>query len=550
MKKLFSIIVLVGLMVFISFSCSKKIDEAYQNPNADVRVLPELLLPQIESAMWGNYAGHGPANDARYLGQYTQHWVWSGVSSNYDRMGYTNSAGDVGQSIWRMHYYDIGQNNVRMIQWATEEGKWDYVGVGQAIFAWSWLTLTDIYGEVILDEAFNTDLLTFQYNTQEQVYNHVRKLCFEALVNLEKTGDGVGKLSAGDSYLYNGDLEKWKKFVFGILARWHNHQSNKPGYKADSVIYYCDKSIKVNDDNAMLKFAATGISANSNFFGPLRNNFTSTTNGVVNPVAVRQSTFIADLLNGANTTFNGVTDPRGFYMLRLNANGTIKGVEPIKGQQIITAKDRPENFVAGSQEAGINNGIGSDNDCRYIFRNASPIPILSASELKFMLAEAAYRKGDKATAYDAYRDGIRLHFDLMISTYSGNIPAARLITAPIRDAYMANPAVVPATSAGLTMAHIMMQKYIALWGHGVLETWVDMRRFHYTGNDPMGTGRVYTNFNPPTGTDLFTPDNGGKLVYRVRPRFNSEYVWNVNELKRIGADQLDYHTRELWFSLP
>ncbi len=551
MKKIFSMTVMVSLLIFVSFSCSKKIDEAYANPNADVRVPPQQLLPQIVSAMWGNYAGHGQSNDARYLGQYVQNFVWSGVNSNYDRMGYTNSAADISQSIWRMHYYDIGQNNVRMTQWAAEDKMWDYVGAGKAISAWSWLTLTDVYGDVILDEAFNTDLLTFHYNTQEQVYTRVRNLCFEALYYLDQKGDGAGKLAEGDTYFYGGDTEKWKKFVWGILARYHAHLSNKSTYNADSVIYYCDKSIKDNADNAMLKFAATAISATNNFFGPLRNNFTSTSNGTVNPVAIRQSSFIANLMTGANSSFPGVTDPRGIYMLRLNSNGTIKGVDPIKGQQVMPAKDRPENFSAVSQEAGINNGVGSDNNCRYIFRNASPIPIMSAAELKFIKAEAAWRKGDKNTALTAYKEGIQAHFDMLISTYGTNVPAANLITPAIRDAFLADPKVVPASSAGLTLGMIMLQKYIALWGHGVMETWVDMRRYHYIDNDPKGgSGRVYTDFAVPTGNDLFNPDNNNRLVYRVRPRFNSEYVWNLNELKRIGADQADYHTKECWFSLP
>jgi hypothetical protein len=45
-------------------------------------------------------------------------------------------------------------------------------------------------------------------------------------------------------------------------------------------------------------------------------------------------------------------------------------------------------------------------------------------------------------------------------------------------------------------------------------------------------------------------DNGGKMPYRVRPRFNSEYVWNFEALKAIGADKVDYHTLEMWFSKP
>jgi hypothetical protein len=96
---------------------------------------------------------------------------------------------------------------------------------------------------------------------------------------------------------------------------------------------------------------------------------------------------------------------------------------------------------------------------------------------------------------------------------------------------------------------IMLQKYIALYIHGACETWVDMRRYHYTDVEQSTTRQVYTDFVPPSGTDLY-PENNGKLVYRVRPRYNSEYVWNLNELKRIGADALDYHTKECWFSLP
>jgi hypothetical protein len=53
----------------------------------------------------------------------------------------------------------------------------------------------------------------------------------------------------------------------------------------------------------------------------------------------------------------------------------------------------------------------------------------------------------------------------------------------------------------------------------------------------------------PTGTTLF-PDNGGKLAYRLRPRFNSEYVWNRAALDKIGGFNADYHTKEIWFMQP
>ena len=86
-----------------------------------------------------------------------------------------------------------------------------------------------------------------------------------------------------------------------------------------------------------------------------------------------------------------------------------------------------------------------------------------------------------------------------------------------------------------------------MFGHGALETWVDMRRYHYT--DQRNGQQVYRDFTPPSGTVLW-PDNNGALVYRVRYRFNSEYVWNLAELAIWGADKNDYVYQELWFTLP
>lgn len=552
MKKIFIQGSLLTALVVSSVSCSKKIDEAYLNPNADFRAPVESLLPQIISAMAANYAGHGPMHDARYVGAYIQNWHFFGTNSNFDRMGHTNA--DIAQSVWRMHYYDIGQNNQKMIEWGIEEKKWDYVGVGKAIEAWSWLTTTDYHGEVILKEAFRVNQTTFKFDPQQDVYEHVRKLCFEALDYLNRTGDGVSQqnLAKGDAFFYNGDVNKWKKFVYAVLARYHNHLSNKTGlYKPDSVIYYGQRAITSVADNALVKFAGGPIGAPNNFFGPLRGNLAANNN--VNPTAIRQGAYIANLMSGRNPAFNNVSDPRAVYLLRLNTNNTFVGVPLNGGQTALGATDRPENFWGVRQDGSvaatlINVAPSSDAQSRFIFTNTAPFPVITSAEVHFMIAEAAHRSGNKGLALTAYREGISQHFDMLTSTYNANIPAGREITPAVKAAFLANTAVVPATAAELTLQKIMMQKYIAMFGYGVLETWGDMRRYHYTDADPEVTGQqVYAGFIPPTGTALF-PDNLGKLVYRMRPRFNAEYVWNIEELRRIGATDIDYHTRETWFS--
>ena len=103
------------------------------------------------------------------------------------------------------------------------------------------------------------------------------------------------------------------------------------------------------------------------------------------------------------------------------------------------------------------------------------------------------------------------------------------------------------TAANLTLSHIMSQKVIAQFGWGHNELWMDMRRYHYTDVDPASGKQVFPGFTPPA--NLY-PDNGGKISWRIRPRYNSEYVWNRPGLDVIGGLALDYHTKQMWITQP
>jgi hypothetical protein len=106
---------------------------------------------------------------------------------------------------------------------------------------------------------------------------------------------------------------------------------------------------------------------------------------------------------------------------------------------------------------------------------------------------------------------------------------------------------VPTSPANLTLTQIMSQKYIAQWAWGHYELWTDMRRYNYTGVDPTTGRQVYPGFAPPT---TLYADNAGRTVQRLRPRFNSEYVWNRQGLEAIGGLAPDYHTVPLWITQP
>jgi len=553
------IMLAVGVMAFSS--CKKKLDDAYLNPNNPVEVPIESILPNVINQMTstatppagGGGGSYGPVTDGVLLGRYVQFWQYYAAGDNYDQMGgvYATTSDNTG-NVWAMHYYGIGANAKYIISRGRAQQKWDYVGVANAIFAFSWLTLTEQYGEVILKEAFNTSQNQFDYDPQSAVYDTVRQICDSAIYYLSRTDGAVSQtnLALGDGYFYNGDVNKWKKFVYGIKARSYAHLSNKAIYTtqgfADSVIKYVNLSINVNADNATQKWVGGNFSGVNNYYGPYRGNIGT----------LRQSAFIADLLTGANTVspFTGIFDPRTTYLINENAVTPIvlstvsyKGVAPnLAGNSpgLSVTANQPKNFW---RQAFSSTSTAVPDSGRYIFNNLAEFPVLTAAELQFLKAEAAFRKGDKATALAAYTNGINLNFDLLTSKYDSRVPAPLKITPASQAAYMANPAVVPTTAAALTLTQIMLQKFIAIYGYGVNEAWTDLRRFHYTDLDPATGKQVFAGFTIPS---TLTSYNNGKLVYRCRPRFNSEYLYNIPALQVIGALASDYHTKEQWFSQP
>src|SRR5690606_19699460 len=90
----------------------------------------------------------------------------------------------------------------------------------------------------------------------------------------------------------------------------------------------------------------------------------------------------------------------------------------------------------------------------------------------------------------------------------------------------------------LTLADIMGQKYIALWGWGGYDIWSDLRKYQY---DPV----IFRQFQPLSSVQLVHND----YTYRGRPRYNSEYMWNVEELEKWGALEADYVIKPVWFVL-
>ena len=121
-----------------------------------------------------------------------------------------------------------------------------------------------------------------------------------------------------------------------------------------------------------------------------------------------------------------------------------------------------------------------------------------------------------------------------------------------------------------------MQKFVALYPWGSQEAWVDQRKYHYdieyTGSYPaLGNGWDYNTIFQKRDSDpnkvfkgyylspaeargtAYNTNNGGSPCYRIRPRYNSEYVWNEHKLavlKPIAGTAANYQCSMPWFAYP
>ena len=525
MKKT-SAALLIGTLV-LSGGCTEFLD-VNTNPNGPQTVTANLYLPPMLHWMVSS-----PQFDGRFVGHYTQQWYSTSTATSpaltWGRMGY-DPASDNGAQQWRDVYWSLGQNLIDMNAKATAEQRWDLLGVGLILKAWGWQVLTDLHGEIIVQQAIDQTRTKFDYDTQDYAYQEVKRLLDSAVVLLNRTDGAVNQpyLAAGDK-IYNGDRAKWLKLAHGMLALHLNHYSNKASYDPAAVIAEVDLSLAGNIDDALLAYPCTTTDfADCNFWGWSRNNIR----------LYRQTQFVVNLMNG--TQFGGAVDPRMSRMLTIDsANTTYRGLDiNVLGFGALTAAQQPRNFF------GYTGTGGQALPSRYLFADRSKMPFMTYAQLQFIKAEAALRMGNPGLARTAYINGVSSHIDFVNARNldAGQTPSQ--ITATEKSTFLADTNIVPAT---VTLSHIMTQKYIAQWAWGHNELFMDMRRYHYTDPDPVSGVQVFRGFTPPT---TLYADNAGKIVQRIRPRYNSEYVWNLDALRAIGGDATDFHTKSIWITEP
>lgn len=493
-------ITLIALSVVCLVSCS---DDYFDVNSSETAPTTTSLAPQfrIQGAI-ENTTGTAQYRGAReVLGitQYGSQNVADYYSETWSKELTTGS-----YFLWQNAYVYALPNTADLIVLGDKHNSPHFKAVGKILRAYIFGMTTDQYGAIVTDRTYDGESsmnLTPEFVTQKEVYATIFQLLDEGIEELGLPNEIELNQEGGD-VLYQGNKEQWIKFANAIKARYLNHLSKKGSgdmaYNADAIIALCEQSFTSNQDNAQVNFpGGEAENANQPFsadgYGSSRMDYFSD--------------FFVELLKNPLNAVVPIEDPRLPIIVPEAVNGGYHGVVTGRGLDGLPSED----FSLG------NGGFYTSA--------ASPTYMITYSEVKFIEAEARFRKGDLAGSFAALKAGVQADLQKL------EVPAAEI------TAYMAQLE-VEVGSSGITMSDIMIQKYIANMLNP--ETWVDMRRMDYSSD-------IYPGLQRPENVnlDLFPGEND--WIQAMMYEYNEEDRNYVNMPDNSPNIRM---TTPLWWNTP
>ena len=521
-------------------------------------------------------------------------WTRNNGGGNYWHVSYWYPV--IGQVTTVYQWWFVGAyaNVPDMIAKAEAAENWQYAGAGYLIKAYGFMAMTDLHGEMPYTQAA-AEPATPEYDTGKTIYLGCFECIDKAIELLEKgqsQDPSLPTLAAGD-WWNNGDLNKWIKLAYMLKARWIN-KLNKKGagsyldgkYDADEILRCLDKAMQSNADNTIVNhtddngpthdnlgwdepvdysplFSVSGMNAGYMATKMLYDNLTNFAGkGVEDPRADK----ILPWAYSPNREENGI-DAQG-----IKWNGHWRRTLGVDMASEINSQGGPLRamfntatnswYINSTNEARLGDTvyIEGTSDCKGYFANpsilycragsgkfqsaesgtfytrvSSPTYIGTYAECCFIKAETLFKKGDKAGAYTAYKNGIKASMELMnvkLNAWIGedpslaDCPSFTPITQEAMDNYLNNGI---GTQAELTLGHILTQKRLALMFS--YEIWNDMRRYDFDSNIFFGWSIPAYHYKVAAAMQAI-PE--GKQYRRWR-QCSHEYNYNSKNLQAIGA---------------
>lgn len=539
MKKIFYILAISFLALSIS-SCDKWLD-INMNPDSPTNLSVSVAsrLPWLQHA-YGYAYGNAAVTASVAIG----HLASNGSYTGYEDYAPGTGAGPV--TPYQQWFVDGAANVQDLIDKATQEEAWHFVGAAKTVQAMGFVLMADIYGEMPFTEACG-ESLTPAFDDGKTIYEGCLALLDEALVEFAKEQPATAtKLSNGDNW-NGGDVQKWIKLCHGLKARWMNNMSKKSSlYNMDAILAEVALGPQSNAESTIITHVddVSDMTGDPLVGDPLKTSFGFDVAAWGTWARINQ--WYLNLLTNEYTGGSGEEDPRIDKLVPscerwadLDGDGQkekywdrTKGVDLINGT--IRIEGGPSNpqyntdtkkwyiesndsrrlgdtiylqirslcaMIAGAGYDGNSTRVWDDGTVMttgtFYTRPDAPTDVMTYHEMCFIKAEIAFRKGDLSGAKEAYKAGIKAHIDHMnakLQSYGGDAqnPGRNPMDQAAIDDFLNNSEVV---NGDISMSKIMMQKFIAM--SFTVQNWNDMRRFNYSAGNIGNFGVVYIDFDRP-----------------------------------------------------
>lgn len=465
--------------------CKKDYLNINSNPNQATAsaITPDLTI----TAQMTSTAGRN-ASSWDFLARWLGYWSAAGsYSRSTVEMSY-NITTDFAAGIWEGSYYTAGQ--YRAIETKSKELGWTfYQGIAKILGAYEMLNVVDVYNNAPYSTAFDlAGNIRPTYDKGEDVYKKLFAQVDSGLALIKAADVNVNRNILTRDIMFGGDKVKWAKFANTIKLKMLIHTVNTSTFSPAAEI------AKINAEGS--GYLGNGVSANvqPGYTADKPNPFYSAhmfnaINGTENDNYNRANNFTLSMMNSTS-------DPRVSYVYRAPKNGgALRGTD--------YGAD-PSDANSSDRTSGVGAGIGKSF--------TMPMWVMTSVEAAFYVAEATARGWISGDAQTAYNLAVRESFSWL------GIPNA----ATTADNYLVNPNVRIAWPAAGTLndkiAVIAWQKYLALNGIGILETWNDVRRLKVVA--------PALSIAPERGTNQIPV----RLLYPT-----SEYSYNATNVKAEGT---------------
>jgi hypothetical protein len=303
-------------------------------------------------------------------------YTWGGDASRFPAIFMQQVTGDANQSasaniynitpddvdnMWYAGFYGAIMINIdTLIKIANNAGQLHYAAIGKIMMANDLGQVTDFWGDVPYNEAFqglnNTQPV---YNGQQQIYDTIQSLLDQAIAALAVDDGSAFQPSTTDDIMFGGDLTLWVKFAHTLKAKFYLH------------------TVKV-DNTATTKALAQ----------------------VANGFADGEGAFVKFVGTSA------VTTQAPWYQFN-NQRGDIIFSGFLNNLMFANTDPRYAVYFDTSDSSQLGTLYGSPN---------SPVYFSSYDELKFIEAECEFRNGATGTAATAYNEAVRANLIRTIGT--------------------------------------------------------------------------------------------------------------------------------------